>query len=263
MTSKEPTLRNPETFRVTRLVAQDFDGTIAQTFQKSPSGVGIEEAYVTAIDDVFAGKSVDKYKRNGGLQNRSPLEIVQELSPRASDQEIQELLGSLIASKLDVLIAEIGSTFEDGSTWPRPVSGYFEFLAVLDQAHTDGQKIDTLILSSGHEPFIKKVYRSWGVEQPNHVIAQETAEKYVGNVVKPSSTLMDLAHLIWSTGYRVDTSRLDFDDVRRRTLYVGDSAEKDGQLAKNSNVGFVLIDPEDTAKSWQKVIDTLSTEGPK
>lgn len=263
MTQREPTPKTPETFKITRLIALDFDGTIADTFQKSPADVGVEKAYERAIAKIFNDSAVEKYKNRGGLRNRAPLEIVQELAPRAKDSEIKELLTSLIASKLDVLVDEIGKPFEDGSTWPRPVSGYFEFLEALDRAHTDGQHIDTLILSSGHEPFIRKVYESWDIQKPDHIVAQETTEKILGNIVKPSSLLMNLAHHIWSTGYRVDASGLDFKELRSRTLYVGDSKEQDGKLAENSHVSFVLIDPEDTAKSWQKVIDTLSTEESK
>lgn len=258
MTSKEHSPNSSESFRTTRLIAQDFDGTIAQTFQKSPSGIGVEEATEQAVDQVFGPLSTDRYRKKGGLRNRAPLEVVQELSPLVSAQEIQSLLARLIVSKLDILMTEIGTTFDDGTVWPRPVAGYIEFLESLQQARTEGQHIDTLILSSGHEPFIKKVYETWDITEPEYIIGQETTEERgLGNVVKPSSTLMKLAHRVWSEGYGLSPSFIGFQLAKSRTLYVGDDDNKDGQLARNSGVKFALIESSDTAEAWKKVANDL------
>jgi hypothetical protein len=262
MIKQEHSPKHPDTFRVTRLIAQDFDGTIAQTFQKSPNEIGIEEATEKAVDNVFGPSSVDSYKKNGGLRNRAPLEVVQELSPGASEQDIKTLLTRLIVSKLDILTAEIGQTFSDGSVWPRPVAGYMEFLKNLELAQAEGQHIDSLILSSGHEPFIKKVYETWGVEQPTHIIGQETTVEHgLGNVVKPNSTLMKLAHRVWAESYGFKPSFIGFQVMKGRTLYIGGDDTKDGQLARNSGVKFAHIDPTDTAHSWEEISKQFKMKG--
>lgn len=259
MVSKEHSPKNPDKFRITRLVAQDFDGTIAQTFQKSPAGIGVEEATEQAVDYVFGPVITDQYRSSGGLRNRAPLEVVQKISPGVSEEEIKNLLTSLIISKLDILDAEIGTTFSDGTIWPRPIAGYLEFLEKLQIAQDNGQHIDSLILSSGHEPFIKKVYSAWGVQEPNLIIGQETTEQRgLGNIVKPNSTLMKLAHRIWAEDYGLNPSFIGLQLAKSRTLYIGDDENKDGQLARNSGVKFALIDPTDTAQAWNEISRRLS-----
>jgi hypothetical protein len=254
MVSQEHSPKHPEAFRITRLIAQDFDGTIAQTFQKSPNGIGVDEATEIAVDQLFGPSNADTYKKNGGLRNRAPLEVVQELSPGVSNQEIETLLTGLIVNKLDILTAEIGTRFNDGSIWPRPVAGYVEFLENLEHARTEGQYIDSLILSSGHEAFIKKIYSAWNVQEPDYITAQETTVQHgLGHVVKPDSTLMKLAHTIWAESYGIRPSFIGFQVMKGRTVYVGDDDTKDGQLARNSGVTFALIDPADTAHSWEKI----------
>lgn len=40
------------------LIGLDFDGTIARTFQKSPRGIGVNEAYEGAVATILAPKEL-------------------------------------------------------------------------------------------------------------------------------------------------------------------------------------------------------------
>lgn len=258
----EQSPRTPQTFPGARLLAKDFDGTVAQTFDKSPGGVGVTEAYEYAIDSVFGPRAVDEYNAAGGLQNRAPLEVVQQFAPDLSGAELNDVVDRLVARKLDALLSEIGAVFPDGSVWPRPMPGYIDFLERLAEVRSDGLYIDDLILSSGHVAFIEKVYQTWSVEQPTHIVAMETMDdRGLGNYVKPSSILMSIAHQIWQEGYGVDQTTTTQDDLQRRTLYIGDDVSKDGGLAANSGVPFLHITTENSKKVWSEAAKRLEMKG--
>ena len=61
------------------LLGFDFDGTIAQTFEKSPKGIGVTEAYRLAISDIFGPEVLAIYDTQGGLKNSAPSELIHSL----------------------------------------------------------------------------------------------------------------------------------------------------------------------------------------
>jgi hypothetical protein len=255
--------RTPGTFPQARLLAKDFDGTVAQTFEKSPSGVGVLEAYNFAVEEIFGIKGLDEYLRQGGLKNRAPLEVVKSLAPEAYGIELEALLSLLIEAKLGVLTNQIGERLSDGAQWPRPMPGYLEFRETLQAAREqEGRLIDDLLLSSGHVAFIEKVYEIWGTGQPTHIVAEETMHDFgVADQVKPSPVLMDIAQRVWQEGYNLHPAIPPAEDVLDRTIYVGDDPVKDGQLAEHSGVkNFQLIDPETSVEVWAKTAQWLQID---
>jgi hypothetical protein len=262
----ESAVKTPETFHRAQLVAEDFDGTAFCTFEKSPSGLGVSEAYALSVEDMFGIEALNTFLRSGGLRNRAPVEVVQQLAPDAESEELNRLVQKLIEVKLNILMGEVGTRFLDGSLWPRPTEGYMDLCEMIETARQEGRLVDDAIISSGHEAFIEKTFKVWNVHPPTRIIATETTQRLAvdleiapENFVKPNSLLMGVARSMWAQEYGISISPGEElpNDVRRRMLYVGDDLVKDGELAKNSGVAFELIDPADSVTSWQKVADHL------
>lgn len=254
--------KTPRMFWDAHLVGKDFDNTVALTFEPSPGRVGVNEAHEFTVEGLFGVAALQQYKDSGGLRSRAAREVVQELAPDADDGELDELTQRFIDYKLDILLGEIGTTFPDGRVWPRPTQGYIEFRELVDKARYEGWLIDDLILSSGHEPFIEKTYAAWGVGLPTFILGEDTVRKLAPSMppdqlVKPEPTLMELALRVWQRSYGIKfTHALERNDLER-VVYVGDSLEKDGQLARNSGIHFELLDPETSQDTWKRVIQRL------
>lgn len=242
-------------FAKTRLLAADFDGTVALTFEKSPGGIGVTEACELAIEQIFGAQGLDDYKKSGGLRNRAPVEVIQQLAPDAHGEVLAALVERFIELKLEVLISEIGTRFDDGSMWPRPTEGYMELLQAIEEAQKYGVVIDHLILSSGHEGFIRRTYEKWGVRIPDYLLADETVSRlHRGDSprpVKPAPELIVMAHEMWAGSYGIHKPTLSHDT--RRMHYVGDDPEKDGLMAWAAGVDFTLQNPGDSLEIWRSV----------
>lgn len=241
------------------LFGADFDNTVALTFEKPVSGVGVHEAYEIAVEDVFDTRTRDEYMSKGGLRNRAPLQVVTELKPDANGGERFTLVDSLIRVKLAVLMGQIGTPAKSGGIWPRPTEGYLELLDQIEQARRD-QIITHTILSSGHEPFIAKTFETWGVRQPDHVIAVETIDRLSidhpkEKLVKPSPILMQVMYETWLQGLGQEPAATPCPEELADMIYVGDDDEKDGNMARAFGVDFVLLDPdhERSKKIWVDV----------
>lgn len=250
--------KGPAVFERAQLIAKDFDGTVAKTFEKSPHGIGVHEAYEYAIEDMFGINELELYINSGGLHNRAPAEVVQSLTQGTTEDELEDLTTQFINTKLAVLMGEIGERFADGSLWPRPTSGYLRFRELVEEARSEGRFIDDIILSSGHEPFISNTYKAWNVGEPTHVVAEETMRKLslrlpMEQLVKPSRVLMETAHSIWRQGYGICSDIASLDEDRSRMFYIGDDPIKDGELARNSGVDFIWLDSKNSAEIWRSV----------
>ena len=258
----EQAIRTPESFPAAQLLAKDFDGTVAQTFEKSPNGIGVSENYVLAIESLFGVKAIDQYLENGGLRNRAPIEVVQELAPDATGDELDQLLGLFIDTKLSISMEQIGTRFPDGNVWPRPTAGYLGLRERVEEARSAGLLIDDLVLSSGHEPFIRKTYKAWSVGLPTHIVDEEAIRQQavglpIEQLVKPSPVLMDVAHNTWRQGYGLPAVSDYSPSERDRIVYIGDDPAKDGELAKNSGVDFVLLEAGRSEATWEEVARRL------
>jgi len=250
--------RNPETFPDAQLIAKDFDGTVARTFEKSPNGIGVNESYTAAIETMFGSKALRHYLQGGGLRNRATIEVIQELAPDARGKELVQLGTTFTDLRLGVFLDEIGQRFPDGNIWPRPTPGYLELREQVDAARSQGRLIDDLILSSGHARFIEKTYRAWNVGPPTHIVAEEAIRQNAPGVpaeklIKPSPKVMEIARSIWRSSYGIAPGALPHTDERHRIIYVGDDPVKDGELARSSGIDFILLDPANSSETWQNL----------
>ena len=289
------------------LFALDFDGTAADTFQPSPNGIGVKEAYAHAIHDIFGDKGREVYESIGRLQNRAPCELVDVMikkEPSLSDpaftffEKNRERLNSmmplgkgvalnaesvnqntiaelLVRQKLSYLLDQIGTSFPDGSRWPKPCNGFTEFWDQLQILNNDLKgELTTAIISSGHGEFIRKTFDLWGLNPPDILISEDDirGRKFpieMERRVKPGEFSMALAHREYL--HREKLWPPDNPDAviesRNRMIYFGDDPVKDGKLAEGANILFGWFNPNHksgatpegiTFDNWQTVADLLS-----
>ncbi len=248
-----------EVFANARFVGEDFDGTIVDTFTRPKDGYSVESAYHIAVGTVFGPPDLEKYKREGGLGNRAPLEIVRQLAPDADAGETDKLHQQLVATKLEVLESQISAT------WPEPTKGFIEFTAKLRRTQAE-QPIDDVIISSGHESFIRKTFeKTLGITPPKIILAQEAIQRMAANhdesmPTKPSPKLMVYAYDQWQQSYGQNEQKVIGKHDCERMCYVGDDDEKDGGMARATGVAFYHLVPENAEVVWQKLADDLALE---
>ena len=269
------------------LIAFDFDGTVAKTYEKSPKGIGINEANRLAINDIFGQKGLDIFDNLGGLKNKAPSELIRNIIisggrtlldyaqtffnhnfdhlnqfvpseksvPLVWNYEILDKVISelFVRQKLHYLMDQIGTQFPDGSVWPGPCKGFIEFWQYLQLLNKEiGGLIRTAIISSGHDYFIKKVFRTWSISLPDILVTEDDirGRKYPKDIerrVKPGELPLALAHQEWLrmnnlTGFHFNV--IDAKLTRDKILYFGDDLIKDGSLAYRAYIVFGLFTQE-------------------
>lgn len=230
----------------------DFDGTVADTLTPSPNNIDVERGYLIAVEEVFGRPARERYEHEGGLRNRAPIEVVQQLARGATDEEQHVLHTKLDAAKLGVLVNEISPT------WPRPIPGFEHYVKTLNAARRASVLIDTAIVSSGHASFIDATFRTWGIFEPTFMLEQDAmrAIAVARNEVmpfKPDSRIFGYATLLWRNAHKVpDGPFMPTVSERRRMHYIGDG-DVDEQLAKNAAIPFFRIHAANTEHSWRTV----------
>ena len=68
---------------------------------------------------------------------------------------------------------------------------------------------------------------------------------------------MDVAHNTWRQGYGLPAVSVYSPSERDSIIYVGDDSIKDGELAKNSGVDFVLLEAGRSEATWEEVARRL------
>jgi len=266
----------------------DFDGTLANTSELSPGGWNVINAYEASIKDIFGDVGLTIYKDDlGGLKNRAPSEIIYLLLQKGqeknlrdelirsaeifysahqeqleglmseglgasfaydTEEEIQErvIAELLVRQKLSKLIPEIGERFSDGRTWPEPFPGVIEFLNQMSTRNQD--KISLIILTSGHDNFIRRTLKTWSVPDDHiHILSEDAIRgmslpEQMWLRAKPGPLPMVLAYgdelnrqdrdeTAWrEQGLLTDRQHLIIaplvDDVQ--TLIIGDDPKNDG-----------------------------------
>jgi hypothetical protein len=259
----------PELFISARIRIDDFDGTEFDTLEPSPSGVGVNEAYKIAIEEVFSFDidALRKYEADGEHKNRTPAEIALSLAPNASPKGLSKLTNELVQRKLDCMMDQIGKPLPDGDLWPRPIPGFLECTRKIEAAKEAGALITTAIISAGHNAFIKKCYDVHGLAYPDIMVTDETinglySTQPLHRLTKPSSLPFWLVKAQWVNLF-ADNGE-DFADLmsspsNTRMVYAGDDPKKDAGLAANAGIPFVYIDKAGNTKlSWQTVELVLS-----
>ncbi len=193
------------------LLVSDFDGTIAKTFEPGPNGIGVNEAYEEALKLIFGPEGKKIYQQIGGLKNRTPIELINEiilkdvnllqqakkffynkfsnlLSLIPTDKGItlvweeKDLNWSplpviaemLVQVKLSILWNEIGKRQSNGQKWPEPCQGFIEFYKKLEKINQKGEmNFEMAIISSGHDRFIQKTFKNWSLRCPEIMVTDD------------------------------------------------------------------------------------------
>ena len=282
------------------LVLADFDDCIAKTLSPSPNGIGVKEAYGLALQQIFGTELVgqDPLAEIGGLQNRAPMEVVtailglngtKDLMMAAAQQFFQEQaheLGNyvpenkgvplkwnsnpvmviaemLVRVKISILLQEIGPA------WPRPCPGFLEFYQQLPELK---KPCDLIIVSSGHDLFIEKTFKTWGCKQhPTKLTDDDLRYLYQDRPgpTKPDACLIHLALKNWllAQGIAEPPMLKAFPALaRKKAIYIGDDLKKDGGLAQNAGLPFYWFNPNNAQGhvwndhvigNWEQLISRL------
>ena len=253
-----------------RLLGSDFDNTKFLTLQSEadPHILSVNQIYAFGIDQVLGRSFHNRFLAEGGHNNRAPAEIIEALVPEMTTEEVNEHTRKLVTAKLEILCSQIGSPLASGSTWPEPTPGFARFwedLSNYNQSHD--KPITTVDISAGHVPFIHQAYDHHGLERPDLVITDEwlVDELDLGDMpvkerTKPAPLPLEVAVSYWISNLNLakefDPNHYD-SELRSRIIYTGDSDEKDGGLARNFGVDFVLLDPTDSVSNWQEIARRL------
>lgn len=277
-----------------RVIVADYDGTCADTFAKSPNGVGVNEASAIAIGRIMGQIGEAAYQAIGGLQNRSPTALIAALLEVADSDKMldcarchaarnfdkligcvpkdkgaaidfdTDVLGSTVElyvrEKLSVLLGELNRHQQTG--WPMPYPGVLEFCRAV-QSH----RMPFAVLSSGHECFISRWFELWGVV-PDVLVTDDDLRGLPG--VTPEQRSKPNGYL---AEYLLDRLTEHRPWVRMvhpaQILYLGDDAEKDGELAATAGFSFGHFCPgteglQQTGRdsfcfgNWHDLLDCLS-----
>ncbi len=251
------------------LLLCDFDQTLFDTKKPSPNGVGLEEGYQYAVNNVFGPLGLAIYQEEGGLRNRAPIEVVTSLIKHQSlissaQEKYAELTSStenlpalltvpwneasvcsiltemLVHSKLQLFLGEIGIE------WPQQYPGVCSyFQTITDLRVKKSLPIHSGILSSGHTSFIEKTLCLRGIPYPQVMITDDHIRPIPflddpGKKVKPSPFLIYFLLERWLKNPDDDSpaSVEKFSLSLSRVLYIGDDPQKDGEMAKNVGIPF-------------------------
>jgi len=280
------------------LLAFDFDGAIARTFKPSPQGIGINEAYSFAVQDIFGDEGTHLYKSHGTLQNRSPSELTQLLLQNGSEALLDNafcffeknrnslegyvpqgkgvplewnvtnpfpvISELLVRQKLSYLLSQIGTHTEEGIVWPEPCEGFTELWDMVELLKDHDLGISTAIISSGHDGFITKCFTKWGLELPDFLVTEDDirGKKYPSEIsrrVKPGQVPLAMAHSKWMHSLGYTFDLGVAKDHRSRIIYFGDDPHKDGNMAAGRIV-FGLINENWNSGRYAEVSDSFSFE---
>lgn len=263
----------------------DFDGTLADTFTKSPNGIGVNEAYEGGVVSIFGEAGAVAFRRIGGLQNRAPAELIRALLevdpslrevgkrfhdaakhadvPWDEENPINTFTELLVREKLGILVKEIGTADSAGKQWPQPFPGVVEFFRIIDAINQRGEvQIDIGIISSGHTEFIRRTFEMWGVPLPPIFVTDDDIRgrqhpREAAHRVKPGLLPFAIAYLKWldlrwpGRQQSEPHSREPIDsphELKQYILYVGDDAVRDGGLAHGAHMEFCSFDPTGRAE---------------
>lgn len=228
----------------------DYDGTIAKTDEAPIGGVGVDEASAMAIEaqTELGSAAAEEFISAGGSRSRAPLEIIEGLRPDLTPDRLKRLTRAFIGDKLDILVAQQGMLTKDNVQWPAFTDGFVELWRSISEERR--RRIGTAVISSGHLDFIKGHFDMYQLELPDSIVSYESIGSFGLRLpdekkLKPNPFPMELG-----------TRSLDAiygDATVKKVIYAGDSQEKDGGLAENTNVDFVLINPTNAKPGWLQV----------
>jgi hypothetical protein len=294
----------------------DFDGTAGETFKPAgKNGIGVNEAYRMACDEIFGHPTGSNlFGKVGGLQNRAPTEFMSailEIGERdkliAKARGYHRRHGAKLAGyvpsgkggglawdegnslsvitelfvrvKLKLLTAQIGMSCEDGSLWPSSCPGFIDLwrgMLAFNETSSDVKFVPGII-SSGHDIFIQRCFRMWGLPEPGLMVTDDTmrspayAHLSVAERTKPQVGPVRVLCEQWlkKQGRIVDGDPLSC--IEGRGFYGGDGLQADGKLAENLGLCFLWFNPEGkyrgssrthqvvNVRDWREIIGSLTS----
>ncbi|HVS58503.1 MAG TPA: hypothetical protein VHD60_02060 [Candidatus Saccharimonadales bacterium] len=239
------------------LVSSDFDGTIGYTNEPAPNGMTVELAYHQAVCEVLGHEACNTYSQTGGLINRAPAEVVAALLPDTDEETQRVQTEALIQTKLGYLLDQIGCRLDDGTRWPRLTPGFPETWEDIQRLRGKDVPVHTAVISSGHTAFINTFFDTHGLKRPDFMVTDDDmrGSRYAVPLrVKPSPLLVTKVQEQWWEYYGINgVGEADLHVLTERTVYAGDDPTKDGQLARNSGIEFIHINPANSVPGWEKV----------
>lgn len=216
-----------------RVLIFDFDGTVADTFTSSPGNISTFSAYERAVKDVFGEADLARYRRLGGLKNRSPTQVVMDLGVPAN--QINAATDELVRRKLNYLIPEIGKPTADGEPWPKLTPGFVQFWVAI-QKLADRGAIKFANVSSGHTEFVKRTFEVHHLELPPVMISDDDLRQNQDippeRRNKPDPLMLEMA------AEKLGISNLG------EAIYFGDDVVKDGWMAHHAGASFIHFDAD-------------------
>lgn len=226
----------------------------------------------------------------GGLRNRAPTELVEAMMRvgnaeaiisggedflKANAQRLNGLvaegkgvqlginqpvgireLGELVVrQKLAMLKDQIGAANPDGTIWPALTNGFADFWNIIQQINERGKvRLDTAVISSGHDKAIEDTFRAHGLNQPDLMITDDDIRgmdqprlSRLRN--KPGPLTLGLAYRDWRKieGFAAEHNNT-FAPIERagQIAYFGDDPKKDILLGQRSQVTAGLFKEGET-----------------
>ncbi|MBI4097527.1 MAG: hypothetical protein HY426_00640 [Candidatus Levybacteria bacterium] len=228
----------------------NFDGTTFNTFEPSPSGIGVHEAYDRAVRDIFGDEGHILYSVEG-LQNREPGQLFDTLCKKLGI-DVESMFGSrkdgirkFVETKLSYMLGDISPE------WPKPYPGVVDFFKAVEEGRLP---VEIGGATSGHEPFLDKAYKENGLNPPKikitsddiNALVEPKRHKYRPYPYQVAVLHFQMLRLLRGDGYFVNMDEsgrfLNREDgVKKHTIFIGDHPIIDGGVAERSRIPFGFV----------------------
>jgi phosphoglycolate phosphatase-like HAD superfamily hydrolase len=187
----------------------------------------------------------------------------------------------LVIRKKEQLIPQISPT------WPEPLGGFVDVWSDLHSrksgninginwlsphaSRLEQQLVDRwkqfqlAIVSSGHTDFIQKVIATAGLPHPDIYMTDDEMRRQVHPRTKPDPFALQLVRNAWLNAYLVPTKTRQepgFEiKTKQRQVYIGDDEKKDGKMAANDGIEFILHDgkPDTWYAIGSRIVETVES----
>lgn len=295
------------------LFCLDFDWNMFDTgikipkTEENPDGMNVPIAIGLSIKEVFGQAGVRAYEAVGGFKNQAPLEVIHQMFatewreqmianaqkfleenfhllqglvpegkgfPLTAESAITEQVAAelMVRVKLKFLMDEIGGSTPEG-IWPPPCKGFIEFWQYLHKVK-DLLEIETAIITSGHDEFIKKVFAVYGLPFADFMMSEDDSRGIPGlsveHAVKPGLFPLSMIAQAWIAKI-LEGESLNENELRQiqtlllledpkfemfkqiieyavetglHMVHFGDDPRKDGLMAERAGIPFIHYIPE-------------------
>jgi hypothetical protein len=118
-----------------------------------------------------------------------------------------------------------------------------------------------------HQQNKQQILETAGLPHPDIYMTDDEMRRQVQPRTKPDPYALQLVRNAWINAYLIPRQQRESQDfmqaTKNRQTYIGDDPEKDGDMAKNDGVEFMLHDgrPDTWMKIGGKIIEIVENEG--